>query len=170
MTITSDLSHTEAPTEDVFRSAMANLPSAVSIVTTFAADGTPHGATVSAVSSLSMSPPLVIVCLDAGSETLAALEGGRGFLIHIVADGQQDTAFAFAKKGREKFERTEWVLSDSGQPKIPGAAMVFDCQVADLLPGGDHTIVVGRIVGIDHPVDRTPVIYHRRHMQASPAN
>ena len=148
---------------------MANLPAAVSVVTTIAADGTPHGATVSAVSSLSMTPPLVLACLDAGSDTLAAMQVGRGFLIHIVAEGQQDMAFSFAKKGMEKFERTEWVLSDSGQPKILGSAMVFDCVVSDLLPGGDHTIVVGRIQNIDLAEDRAPVVYHRRQMQVSPA-
>lgn len=168
MTTTSDSPHVETLSADAFRAAMADLPAAVSIVTTFAADGTPHGATVSAVTSLSMTPPLVLVCLDAGSDTLAALEVGRGFLIHILAEGQQDTAFSFAKKGVEKFERTQWVLSDSGQPKIPGSAMVFDCVVSDLLPGGDHTIVAGGIQGIDHAEDRVPVVYHRRQMQASP--
>ncbi|MET1088901.1 MAG: flavin reductase family protein [Arthrobacter sp.] len=170
MTMTREEAHTQALSRDTFRAAMADLPAAVSIVTTIGPDGTPHGATVSAVSSLSMTPPLLLVCLDSNSDTLAALEIGRGFLIHILADGQQQTAMAFAKKGSEKFERTEWAPSGSGQPRIPGAAMVFDCVVDDFLPGGDHTIVIGRISDIDHAQDRIPVVYHRRQMCASPAN
>ena len=154
---------------DAFRAAMADLPAAVSIVTTIASDGTPHGATVSAVSSLSMTPPLVLVCLDAASDTLAALTPGRGFLIHITADGQQETALAFARKGAEKFDVTEWTYSQSGQPLLSGSAMVLDCVVSDLLPGGDHTIVVGRVGGIEHAEERRPIVYHRRRMLASPA-
>jgi flavin reductase (DIM6/NTAB) family NADH-FMN oxidoreductase RutF len=154
---------------DAFRAAMADLPAAVSIVTTIGADGTPRGATVSAVSSLSMTPPLVLVCLDAASDTLAALTAERRFLIHITAEGQQEAALAFAKKGPEKFERIKWMLSASGQPKLPGSAMVLDCVVSDLLPGGDHTIVVGRICDIEHDQASRPIVYHRRQMLASPA-
>jgi flavin reductase (DIM6/NTAB) family NADH-FMN oxidoreductase RutF len=169
MTSINDVRRPAEVTADAFRSAMSDLPSAVSIVTTCTADGIPHGATVSAVSSLSMTPPLVLVCLDTGSETLAALEQGRSFLIHLVADGQQATAMAFAKKGASKFEEQVWTLSVTGQPRLPGAAIVFDCTVADLLPGGDHTIVVGEIHGIDHDEKLTPVVYHRRQMHTSPA-
>ena len=169
MTIQSDSSHTSFVDPDAFRTAMANLPAAVSIVTTIDENGTPHGATVSAVSSLSMTPPLVLVCLDAASDTLAALSLGRSFLIHITADGQQETALTFARKGGEKFQVTEWTYSDSGQPLLDGSAMVLDCMVSDLLPGGDHTIVVGRISGIEHAQERSPVVYHRRQMLASPA-
>lgn len=152
-----------------FRTAMADLPAAVSIVTTMAGDGTPRGATVSAVSSLSMTPPLVLICLDAASETLAAMAPGRGFMIHITADGQQETVLAFARKGPEKFDQVAWRLSTSGQPRLPGAALALDCVVSDMLPGGDHTIVVGRVVEIDHHQDRQPIVYHRRQMLASPA-
>ncbi|TJY66184.1 flavin reductase family protein [Arthrobacter sp. CAU 1506] len=169
MTINSDVPHENLVDQDAFRAAMADLPAAVSIVTTVAWDGTPHGATVSAVSSLSMTPPLVLVCLDAASDTLSALSLGRSFLIHITAEGQQETALAFAKKGPQKFDDTDWTFSESGQPLLAGAAIVLDCVVSDLLPGGDHTIVVGRICGIEHAEDRRPIVYHRRQMLASPA-
>ncbi len=169
MTLVSDTTHKRSLDPGAFRAAMADLPAAVSIVTTVAEDGTPHGATVSAVSSLSMTPPLVLVCLDAASDTLAALTVGRGFLIHVTADGQQETAMAFAEKGPEKFENTHWTLSDSGQPRLADSSMVLDCVVSDLLPGGDHTIVIGHINGIEHFEKRRPIIYHRRRMLASPA-
>ena len=169
MTLNSDVPHRNLVDPDAFRAAMADLSAAVSIVTTMAADGTPNGATVSAVSSLSMTPPLVLVCLDAASDTLAALSLGRSFLIHITADGQQKTALSFAKKGTEKFDVTDWTYSESGQPLLSGSAMVLDCVVSDLLPGGDHTIVVGRIGGIEHAEERRPIVYHRRRMLASPA-
>jgi flavin reductase (DIM6/NTAB) family NADH-FMN oxidoreductase RutF len=107
--------------ETAFRAAMADLPAAVSIVTTTAADGEPHGATVSAVSSLSLRPALILVCLDQQSDTLAALAEGRHFLVHITADGQQDLITRFAGKGTDKFGGDHWAIGLSGQPQLPGA-------------------------------------------------
>jgi flavin reductase (DIM6/NTAB) family NADH-FMN oxidoreductase RutF len=155
--------------ETAFRAAMADLPAAVSIVTTTAADGEPHGATVSAVSSLSLRPALILVCLDQQSDTLAALAEGRHFLVHITADGQQDLITRFAGKGTDKFGGDHWAIGLSGQPQLPGASQVLDCVVADLLPGGDHTIVVGRVTAIEHDESSTPIVYHRRRLMPTPA-
>jgi flavin reductase (DIM6/NTAB) family NADH-FMN oxidoreductase RutF len=155
--------------EASFRAAMADLPAAVSIVTTTAADGTPRGATVSAVTSVSMSPAMLLVCLDARSDTLAALDRGRRFLVHVAADGQQDTVMRFAGKGAEKFSAVPWRADASGQPFIAGAGVVFTCVAEILQPAGDHTVVIGAIVGIDHDPSRRPVVYHRRALLPSPA-
>lgn len=155
--------------EPAFRAAMADLPAAVSIVTTTAPDGTPHGATVSAVSSLSLRPAMIVVCLDRASDTLAALARDRHFLVHIAADGQQDDVLRFAGKGTGKFTGRHWAPGLSGQPQLPGAAQVLDCVVADLFPGGDHTIVVGRVTAIEHDESSTPIVHHRRRLMPSPA-
>lgn len=143
---------------------MADLPAAVSLITTLDAAGHPRGATVSAVSSLSLEPPLVLVCLDHGSDTLAALPEGHQFILHIAADGQQDVAYALARKGEDKFSTFEWAPSVDGLPIIAGSALAMHCTVEALLPGGDHTIVVGRIEGIAHDEASTPIVYHRRRM------
>jgi flavin reductase (DIM6/NTAB) family NADH-FMN oxidoreductase RutF len=156
--------------EAAFRAAMADLPAAVSIVTTTAADGTPRGATVSAVTSVSMSPAMLLVCLDARSDTLAALDRGRRFLVHVAVDGQQETVMRFAGKGTEKFADVAWTAdAASGQPLIAGAGVVFTCVAEILQPAGDHTVVIGRIVGIDHDPSRRPVVYHRRTLLPAPA-
>lgn len=154
---------------DLFRAAMADLPAAVSLVTALAADGTPHGATVSAISSLSLDPPLLLVCLDRQSETLAVLHEGAPLLLHVAADGQQKTAMALARKGEQKFDEIEWVPDAHGLPVIEGFSTAFRCTVHALLPGGDHTIVVARIVEVAHAPENTPIVYHRRQMLPSPA-
>lgn len=156
-------------TADAFRAAMSDLPAAVSLVTTRDADGHPRGATVSAVSSLSLDPPLVLVCLDNGSDTLAALTDGNEFLLHIAADGQQDAAYALARKSDEKFSSLEWTPAVSDLPLIAGSALALHCIVEARLPGGDHTIVVGEIKGIAHDESKAPVVFHRRQMLPSAA-
>lgn len=156
-------------TADAFRAAMADLPAAVSIITTTAPSGVPRGATVSAVTSLSKSPPMLLVCLDGASDTLAALDVGRGFLVHVVSDELQDTAMAFATKGATKFDGVNWTTSTAGHPQIAGATTVFDCVVRSMVPGGDHTIVAADILGIEHSDDRPPIVYHRQRMLSTAA-
>jgi flavin reductase (DIM6/NTAB) family NADH-FMN oxidoreductase RutF len=153
----------------IFRAAMADLPAAVSIVTTLAADGSPRGATVSAVVSVSLSPAMLLICLDQRSDTLGALGRGRHFLVHVAADGQQQHVMRFASKGTDKFTHATWDLGMSGQPQLTGATVVFDCVVTELVPGGDHTIVLGEIQAIEHDPDNTPIVYHRRRLAPAPA-
>lgn len=164
MMTVSDPRHSTGVTPEAFRAAMADLPAAVSIITTMSVEGVPQGATVSAITSLSKSPPMLLVCLDEASDTLAALDIGRGFLVHIVSDTLQDTAMTFATKGSGKFADVEWRTSERGQPRIDGASVIFECSVNSFAPGGDHTIVVGDILAIDHALDRPPVVYHRQRM------
>lgn len=158
----------QSVTPEVFRTAMADLPAAVSLVTTIDQSGNPRGATVSAFSSLSLDPPLLLVCLDQNSDTLAALRSGGALMLHVAADGQQSSAFALARKGSEKFSEINWVADESGLPIITGFATAFKCTVDSLLPGGDHTIVVARINAVAHNMENTPVVYHRRQMVPSP--
>lgn len=167
MTAVSDARHSAGISTQTFRTAMADLPAAVSIITTATESGEPRGATVSAVTSLSKDPAMLLVCLDNASDTLAALDLGRHFLVHIVSDDLQDTAMSFATKGSSKFDAVNWSPTDTRTPRIDGATTVFDCTVHSLLPGGDHTIVVGNIHDIDHDDTRPPVVYHRQKMHST---
>jgi flavin reductase (DIM6/NTAB) family NADH-FMN oxidoreductase RutF len=155
--------------DQAFRAAMADLPAAVSIVTTTAADGSPRGATVSAVTSLSLRPAMLLVCLHAQSDTLAVLDRRQHFLVHIAADGQQDQVMRFAGKGADKFTGAAWTTGMSGQPQLAGATVVLDCVVTALVPGGDHTVVLGEVVAIEHDPQATPIVYHRRRLLPAPA-
>jgi flavin reductase (DIM6/NTAB) family NADH-FMN oxidoreductase RutF len=128
----------------------------------------PRGATVSAVTSVSMSPAMLLVCLDARSDTLAALHPGRRFLVHVAADGLQEAVMRFAGKGAEKFDTVAWTADADGQPLIAGAGVVFRCVAESLQQAGDHTVVIGGIVGIEHDPTRRPVVYHRRTLLPTP--
>lgn len=167
MTAVSDDRHSVGVSTQTFRTAMADLPAAVSIITTATPSGEPRGATVSAVTSLSKDPAMLLVCLDNASDTLAALEPDRDFLVHIVSDELQDTAMAFATKGSSKFDGVAWSSTATRTPRIDGATTVFACTVHSLVPGGDHTIVVGDIHEIDHDATRPPVVYHRQKMHST---
>lgn len=145
---------------DRFREVMAGVPSPVSVVTSIA-DGLPHGTTVSAFTSLSMDPPMVLVALDRGSDLLTVLRQSRRFGINVLGSTQSSLALAFARKGGVgKFHGVRWLL-DGCLPRLPDAPGWLACEVADLVDGGDHVVVLGRVTAADTG-DGLPLTYHRR--------
>jgi flavin reductase (DIM6/NTAB) family NADH-FMN oxidoreductase RutF len=146
----------------MFKSLMADMPSSVTIITAWDESKRPLGATLSAVMSLSMDPPMMVAAFDARSATLGALQVGRPFLIHVLGERQEELAARFAGKGADKFDGIEWGVGLRGLPQIAGAVGVIACEVADLVPGGDHRLVLGAVRSLNHPRKVEPLVYHRR--------
>ena len=159
MTITTTTT-TDLTIQATFKEVMGSVATPVSIVTaTFG--GLPYGTTVSAFASLSMNPPMVLVSLDRGSQTLELISQSGRFGLNILAAHQAATALAFAKKGGvEKFHGTRWHL-DHDLPRIAGAPGWIACTVADLVDGGDHVIALGHVDAAEL-ADGRPLVYHER--------
>lgn len=146
-----------------FRKAMAQFPSGVTVVTTLDEHGALVGFTASAFSSLSMDPPLVLVCPALTSATYPHLVRNQRFAIHILASDQQDLAMAFASKGADKVAALEWAVSDLGNPLLIGASCVLECTLWREYEGGDHAILVGEVQRIDR-AEGGVLLYHRGKM------
>ncbi|WP_424809538.1 flavin reductase family protein [Rhodococcus sp. 27YEA15] len=138
---------------------MAHVCSPVAVITAMDGDR-PHGTTVSAFMSLSMDPPLALIALDRGSEVLALIEGSGKFAINVLAAEDGPLAMTFAKKGRDKFGGVGW-QQHSGVPRLDGAPIWIACAVDSVADGGDHKIVTGAVVDVDHR-ESGPLTYHRR--------
>jgi flavin reductase (DIM6/NTAB) family NADH-FMN oxidoreductase RutF len=145
---------------DAFCELFSGVPTAVSVVTSRNGDVGPHGTTVSAFCSLSLTPPLVLVALDRSSDLLALLEDHRRFGINVLAVGQEEIGTQCARKGPDKLAGVEWRYDD-GLPRIDGSAAWLACEVMDLLEGGDHVMVVG-LVSACEAGRAEPLVYHRR--------
>lgn len=152
--------HADDALRAAFREAMAGVCTPVSVVTALSG-GRPHGTTVSAFASLSMTPPMLLVALDRRSDLLAVLRNRGRFGVNVLSGGQSQLALAFARKGGPaKFTGIDWRL-DAGVPRLPGAAGFVACRVADLVDGGDHVLALGTVVAADAG-DDVPLTYHRR--------
>ncbi len=141
------------------REVLSRVPTAVTVITTADGDG-PHGTTVSAFCSLSADPPLVLVALDRDSNLLGKLRATRHFAVNVLACGQDEIARRCAQKTANKLR----LLCSPGPgeaPLIAGAAGWLRCTVEQLVPGGDHEIVIGRVLACE-AADREPLVYHRR--------
>jgi flavin reductase (DIM6/NTAB) family NADH-FMN oxidoreductase RutF len=145
-----------------FRTVMGEVCTAVTVVT--AMDGNrPHGTTVSAFSSLSLDPPLVLVSLDRGSQLLEVIAAAGRFGVNVLSGDQTALAARFATRGPDKFDGVAW-RSDWISPRLEGVAGFLDCEVTATLDGGDHVIVQGLVRGaeVEAQQGNPPLTYHRR--------
>ncbi|MFI1799633.1 flavin reductase family protein [Streptomyces sp. NPDC020379] len=148
---------------DTFRDFFGSCPAAVSVVTVRDADGEPRGFTCNTVCSVSVTPPLLLVCVDKKSQTLPSLEPGRGFVVNVLADGGQETAKTFATRTSRKFDAVSWHPSAAalGAPVLSDVALAHaECVVTSVIEAGDHWIVLGRVEEA-RVLPRRPVLYHR---------
>lgn len=123
---------------------MARFAAGVTIVTAPTPNG-PTGMTATAFSSVSLDPPLVLVCLDNNSATYRAVLEAPAFGIHFLPEDGQALSGAFARRGVDKFAECTWAPGEFGAPMIAGALVCLECQVEALYEAGDHTVVIGRV-------------------------
>ena len=148
----------EAPSR-ALRDTFARLPSGVCVITTDGDLG-PHGMTASAVCSLSLDPPLLLVCINEQSATLRAIRAHGDFAVNVLASDQDRTSSVFAGRADQAARFAGTAHSQRhGVPVLDGSAAWLVCEVHDLLRGGDHTIVVGRVRAQDR-TQREPLVWH----------
>lgn len=151
---------------DEFRRALGHFATGVTVVTTWDAEGRPAGLTASAISSVSLEPPLVLACISHKSQAYPSFLPGRQFAVNILASDQEAVARRFASStmaGAEKFEGVGYHKSALGLPVLEGALAAFECTIVHAYPGGDHTIFVGQVEALDAHGDhgREPLLYYR---------
>lgn len=150
------------------RDVLGHFASGIVVVTACAADG-PVGFTCQSFASLSLEPPLVSFCPARTSTTWPRIRAVSRFCVNVLADHQQGLSGAFARSGADKFDGVTWRPSPAGSPVLDGVCAWVDCVLAEEFDGGDHTIVVGRIVELAADPSRMPLLFHRGGYGISPA-
>ena len=144
-----------------FRDTLGSFPTGVAVVTA-AGDRGPAGLTTNAFSSLSLDPPLVLVCFDLDSRTLATVRESRRFAVNVLRAGQEDLARLFAGKAPhpEKFAAVTHT-ADHGVPVLDDALAWLVCDLAAMHPGGDHEIGIGAVTAMGGDPSGEPLVFHR---------
>jgi len=127
-----------------FRDVIGLFATGVTVITTVDAGG-PVGTTASAVCSLSMEPPMVLVCMNRSSRTGAAVTNGRRFAINVLSDRQAALAAHFAGKGPDKFAMVPHATGVFGQPLLDDALAHLECEVAEIAQGGTHSVFLAEV-------------------------
>jgi flavin reductase ActVB len=131
---------------DGFRQVMGWLAAGVSVVTTVDRAGRPWGLTATAVCSVSLDPPLTLVCIDRGADCHQAFLEAEAFAVNLLRDTQQELSHHFAKKDALKFEGILYRPGVTGVPILADGLANLECRIRVRHPGGDHTIVIGEAV------------------------
>ncbi len=131
------------------RRAFGAFATGVTIATTHDAAGAPVGLTANSFTSVSLSPPMVLLCVAESAASYPAFAAADAFAISVLAEGQRALARTFATRGVDKFAGVAWSPRATGAPVIEGAAAWFDCRRHTLTPAGDHAVLIGRVVAFD---------------------
>jgi len=149
------------PIDDArFRQAMGHFASGVTVVTT-AAGSELYGMTVSSFSSLSLNPPLVLICIDKSVPTHDILKHAGCFVVNILEERQEHLSRRFATTANDKFKGVAWHTGKLGLPVLDNTLAAIECSLRDTLNGGDHTIFIGEVVDAEVR-EGAPLLYYRR--------
>jgi flavin reductase (DIM6/NTAB) family NADH-FMN oxidoreductase RutF len=146
-----------------FRHAMGHFATGVTVVTSVGPGGAPVGTTANAVSSLSLEPPLVLVCFDRTSVTLRAVLAHGAFAVNVLAAPQRHLSANFARRGLSAaWDEVAHRPGPTGSPRLAGVLAALECAVEHRLPGGDHEIIVGRVHEVETgEADAAPLVFWR---------
>jgi flavin reductase ActVB len=148
--------------QGIFRQAMTRFPSGVTIVTMVDCDNERWGFTASAFTSLSLAPPLVLVCLARSANCYPSFSEADHFAINILGPDHEALARRFATKGIDKFAGVDFKVGEYQLPLLSDAVATLECQRSALVPGGDHVILIGEPLSIRLGSGTPAVLFNQR--------
>ncbi|WP_343345092.1 flavin reductase family protein [Sphingomicrobium sp. XHP0239] len=143
------------------RDAMGCFATGVTVVTCADGEGIPHGLTANSFTSVSLDPPLLLVCLAKSATSAAPLSQAAHFAINVLRTEQRPASITFSTRGEDRFGRTRWTRGQGGSPLLEGSLAQFECAHHAVHDGGDHLILVGRIVRAGFEKGPDPLLYFR---------
>jgi flavin reductase (DIM6/NTAB) family NADH-FMN oxidoreductase RutF len=166
--VTCSETTTAAVTAAELRLAMGHFATGVTVITSVAADGRPVGTTANAVSSLSLDPPLLLVCFDRSSQTLEAVGAHGAFAVNVLAAPQQELSANFARRGlAAAWDGVRHRPGLTRSPRLHDVLATLECTVEHRFPGGDHEIVIGRVLAAETGDTESPPLLFWRGRYAS---
>lgn len=143
-----------------FKAALRRFPSGVTVVTAAPAGTVPQAITVSAFSSVSLDPPLILVCLNSHGRAAEIIAAEPRFCVNVLSVGQADDSRACTAPADDRLACVEWHPGANGCPVLARAAASLECDHYALHPAGDHVILVGRVTAIHLGDGTEPLVYH----------
>ena len=141
-----------------FRRTCARFATGIAVATVQGQDGTPYGITVNSFTSVSCSPPLVLVCIDYRSRILPHFRVAGSYGINVLSEEQADISVRFSQRELERFGRDGWHFGTSGVPILDNVLASFECTVTQIIEAGDHAIFLGEVMRTEFR-EGSPLLY-----------
>lgn len=136
----------DAPIDPIaLRRAFGTFVTGVTVITTLEADGTPRGMTANSFTSVSLDPPLLLVCVAKSASSYAVFKAADCFAVNILHEGQADVSATFASKAQNKFQSVNHDRAHTGAPVLTDSLTWFDCSLHSAMDAGDHAILIGQV-------------------------
>jgi flavin reductase (DIM6/NTAB) family NADH-FMN oxidoreductase RutF len=149
-----------------FRRVCSKYATGITILTVLDARGAPHGMTANSFTSVSLDPPLILVCIDKRTSILGNFETGTRFAINVLDESQKDLSSLFARSRQDRFEGLDWTPGVTGVPVFPGVLATLECAVTQMVDAGDHVVVIGEALHAAWRDEGQPLIYFNSGYQA----
>jgi flavin reductase (DIM6/NTAB) family NADH-FMN oxidoreductase RutF len=143
------------------RDALGCFATGVTVVTAVGEDGEPVGLTANSFTSVSLDPPLLLVCIAATATSAAALRKAQHFAVNVLHIGQQPASRRFSKREEDRFAETPWTPGLNGVPVLTSSLATFECARDAVHDSGDHFILIGRVERAQFEPRRDPLLYFR---------
>ena len=143
---------------DRFRHACGRFATGVAIAGVMDPQGAPHGLTVSSFTSVSLDPPLVLICLGHTVTMIDTFRAAAYFSVNVLDEEQRELSERFARRGHDRFSGLAWRRGETGAPLIDGVLAAIECETHQRIPSGDHDILVGRMLHA-HVREGAPLIH-----------
>jgi len=143
------------------RDALGCFGTGVTVVTCLGAEGEPAGLTVNSFTSVSLDPPLLLVCLAKKAASAAALIAASHFAVNVLQTGQQPASIRFSTRDEDRFGATPWECGEAGAPILAESLGVFECERHAVHDGGDHHMLIGQVVKASFDASLDPLLYFR---------
>lgn len=153
--------------QELFREAMGNYPTGVTVVTATDDNGKPVGLTVNSFASVSMDPLMILWSIDHSASEIDTFQKTKKFVVHLLADEQQELVRIFSSQDIDRFSQVNWEFTDNQVPVIEGAFAIFECETFQTVEAGDHTILIGSVKNITTET-KNPLLYHQRQVGPIP--
>ena len=131
---------------DTYRQVCSQFATGVAVAAVRAADGTPHGLTVSSFTPVSIDPPLILISIDYRCTAIEHFRTRPFFAVSILTEAQRELSVAFAAKPEGRFDGVDWAPGETGAPVLAGALAAVECMREDVVDAGDHAVIFGRVV------------------------
>jgi flavin reductase len=158
---------------DGFRRTLRTCATGVTVVTSSDAAGASCGVTVSAFTSVSLDPPLVLVCLNRASSAARTIDANGVFAVNVLSADQESLVRRFASPGRPRgtraFDGVAHSIGATGSPILDGVTCWLDCRLGDIHVAGDHVIVIGEVLDFAGEAGRDPLVFHAGHYRVARA-
>jgi flavin reductase (DIM6/NTAB) family NADH-FMN oxidoreductase RutF len=142
------------------RAAFGCIPQGVTAICALDADGTPHGVTASSLTTVSLDPPLISLCMARTSHTWPQLRHRPRLGVSVLSHTQNATCHALAAQSDDRFADISWTPTDDGAVLLEGAVLWLDCSIDNQLPAGDHHLVLLRIHRLSAQPELEPLVFH----------